>query len=241
MKEKQVFIIILTIGLISCYSTPKGSTNHNTYDQIHIAGAMKNVMWKGQLQGIINLDTIGNTEGLYGIGPESYLTGEILINDGKTYVSRVTSDTTMTVEETFNTSAPFFVYGNVNDWYEIELPKNIKNISELESFIDHETKDLKRPFAFKLAGKINHAVIHVQNLPKGTKVSSPKEAHQGQTNYILQNEEVEMVGFFSTQHKGIFTHHDSYIHIHLINKNQDKMGHLDEVEIEKMRLYLPKK
>ena len=75
-----------------------------------------------------------------------------------------------------------------------------------------KTTNLKRPFAFKLSGKVSKAIIHIQNLPKETKVSSPAEAHQGQTNYEIYNESVEIIGFFSTEHKGIFSHHNSKIH-----------------------------
>ena len=67
--------------------------------------------------------------------------------------------------------------------------------------------------------------------------------HQGQTNYMLENSEVEIVGFFSTEHKGIFTHHDSNVHMHLITTDRKKMGHLDKVFFGNgsMKLYLPKK
>jgi acetolactate decarboxylase len=201
---------------------------------------MKNVMWKGELGSSINLDSISDKQGLYGIGPESYLTGELLINNGKSYVSRVTSDSTMLVEQKFDVLAPFFVYANVNKWEEIELPQSIRTIKDVEKYIDEKTIKNKRPFAFKLIGNISKAVIHIQNLPEGTKVSSPDEAHQGQTNYVLKNEDVEVIGFFSTEHKGVFTHHDSYIHLHLITKDEQKMGHLDELEINAMKLYLPK-
>ena len=78
-------------------------------------------------------------------------------------------------------------------------------------------------------------------MPEGTKVSSPDEAHQGQTNYNIANENAEIIGFFSTEHKGVFTHHDSFLHMHLITKDESKMGHLDELEIGEMKLYLPKK
>ena len=84
-------------------------------------------------------------------------------------------------------------------------------------------------------------MIHVQNLPEGTKVSSPEEAHQGQTNFTLKNEQVEIVGFFSTEHQGIFTHHDSYLHMHLLTTDESKMGHLDQVESTEMKLYLPRR
>jgi acetolactate decarboxylase len=242
MRKLFYIILFVQFGLFSCNSnTKKTDSQQDRYSDIKIAGAMKNVMWKGELGGVIKLDTIKNTSGLYALGPESYLTGEILINNGKAYVSRVLTDSTMVVEKTFNISAPFLVYGNVNEWQEIDLPKNIKTIKDLETYVNEKTTESKKPFAFKLSGQIINAAIHIQNLPKGTKVSSPTEAHQGQTNYNLQNENVEIVGFFSTEHKGIFTHHDSYVHLHLITKDESKMGHLDNVQFGNMKLYLPKK
>ncbi len=243
MNIKQISFGFLIMGLISCNSThkEKKTNEKETYSDIKVVGAMKNVMWKGELDGIINLDTISNKNALYGIGPVSYLTGELLINNAKSYVSKVTSDSTMTVERTFDISAPFFVYGNVKEWKEIELPTDVKTIQDLEKFIDDKTTDFKRPFAFKVIGQVSEVIIHIQNLPEGTKVSSPDEAHQGQTNYNIENEDAEIIGFFSTEHKGIFTHHDSFLHMHLITKDESKMGHLDELEIGEMKLYLPRK
>ncbi|WP_456441596.1 acetolactate decarboxylase [Psychroserpens sp.] len=242
MRIKHISIGLFLIVLISCNSNTK-STNleQGTYSDIRITGAMKNVMWKGELGGIIKLDSIENKIGLYGIGPESYLTGEILINDGQAYVSKVLTDSTMTVKKSFDVSAPFFVYANVTEWNKIDLPSSIKSIKDLEKFIDENSSECKRPFAFKLKGDVLKAIIHIQNLPKGTPVSSPEEAHKGQVNYNLKNEDVEIIGFFSTKHKGIFTHHDSFLHLHLITKDESKMGHLDMVEFNKMELYLPNK
>jgi len=202
---------------------------------------MKNVMWKGELGSSIDLDTIANKKGLYGLGPLTYLSGELLINNGKCYRSKVISDSSMVVIESFEASAPFFVYGNVVEWTEIDLPSEVHTIPDLEAFIDQASQAYQRPFAFKLRGKIARALIHIQNLPEGSKVSSPAEAHQGQTNYSLENEEVVIIGFFSTEHKGVFTHHDTFLHMHLITEDESKMGHLDELEIEEMKLYLPKK
>jgi len=239
MINNKIILWLLALVVLGCNSTNKKS-NKGNYNDLHIVGAMKNVMWKGELGSSINIDSISDKQGLYGIGPESYLTGELLINNGKSYVSRVTSDSTMFVQQKFDISAPFFVYANVNKWEEIELPQSIRTIKDVEKYVDEKTIKIKRPFAFKLIGSISEALIHIQNLPEGTKVSSPDEAHQGQTNYVLKNEDVEVIGFFSTEHKGVFTHHDSYIHLHLITKDEQKMGHLDELEINAMKLYLPK-
>jgi alpha-acetolactate decarboxylase len=242
---KRTFVIGLSvITLIGCNSTGKKSeTKIENQSTVQVVGAMKNVMWKGELAGTINLDTIKDKNGLYGIGPVEYLTGELLIIDGKSYVSTVTTDTTMDVKETYQVKAPFLVYANLVDWNIEDLPSNIKTIKELEEFIDKKTLDFKRPFVFKLKGQVDSAKIHIQNLPKGTKVSSPEEAHQGQINYALGNNEVEIVGFFSTEHKGVFTHHDSNVHMHLITTDSKKMGHLDKVLFGNgnIKLYLPKK
>ncbi|NNC70538.1 MAG: alpha-acetolactate decarboxylase [Flavobacteriaceae bacterium] len=241
MLGTKLVIGLLFLVLISCDWTSKEKKTEAKafYPDIKIVGAMKNVMWKGELGSSINIDTITDKTELFGLGPESYLTGEILINNGKSYVSRVTSDSIMMVQKTFDLSAPFFVYSNVKQWNEVELPSAIKTIQDVEKFIDSSTSDVKRPFAFKLVGQVTSAIIHIQNLPEGTKVSSPQEAHKGQTNYELENENVDIVGFFSTEHKGVFTHHDSLLHMHLITNDESKMGHLDELEIGKMKLYLP--
>ncbi|WP_397447441.1 acetolactate decarboxylase [Polaribacter sp. R77954] len=232
--KKIVFLFTLLI-FVGC--TLKVQEKQN----VNIVGAMKNVMWKGKLSGSINLDTIADKKGLYGLGPVSYLTGELLINNGKSYVSKVISDTTMIVEKSFDISAPFFVYSNINNWNEIKLPTDVKTIKDVEKFTKNQATNFKKPFAFKLIGQVAKAVIHIQNLPQGSKVSSPVEAHQGQINYTITNENCEIIGFFSTEHQGIFTHHDSFVHMHLITKDETKMGHLDELEIGEMKLYLPKK
>jgi acetolactate decarboxylase len=243
MNIQQSTFWLLSILMISCNSTPKGNKAEEleSFPDVKIVSAMKNVMWKGQLDNRIYLDTISDKNGLYGLGPASYLTGELLINNGQSYLSKVTTDSTMIVEKTFETSAPFFVYGNVAEWNEVELPANVRTIEDVEIFIDEKTTDLKRPFAFKLIGQVSSAIIHIQNLPEGTKVSTPEEAHQGQIKYPIANEDAEIIGFFSTEHQGVFTHHDSFLHMHLITKDESKMGHLDELEIGKMKLYLPEK
>ncbi|MCB0632845.1 MAG: acetolactate decarboxylase [Lewinella sp.] len=228
-------------NIFACHSGNDTSAAEAGYSDVQIAGAMKNVMWKGELQSVIDLDTIRNKKGLYGLGPVSYLRGEILINDGKTYVSTVLTDTTMSVKATNQVSAPFFVYGYVQEWESVELPGSVKNIQDLETFLDERTKSAKRPFVFKLTGPIASANIHVQNLPEGTTVSSPAEAHQGQKTYALENADVAIIGFFSTGHQGIFTHHDSFVHMHLITADEQQMGHVDEAafQSQKMTLYLP--
>lgn len=246
MKKNKTYFalgILMIFLLYACNSSSQNNIKSNPINNHSpkIVGQMKDVMWKGQLYGKISLDTIANKTNLYGLGPVEYLAGEILIIDSKSYKSTVISDTTMKVEETYDIKAPFLGYANIANWIEQTLPDSIQTNQQLEIYLDMITKSSIRPFMFKLTGIVETATIHIVNLPKGSKVSSPDEAHKGQTNFPLENEQVEIIGFFSTEHKAIFTHHDTYLHMHLISTDRKKMGHLDEMLLRKgtIKLYLP--
>jgi acetolactate decarboxylase len=231
---KKIILSLVILFLMSTRLLAQANTN------VRIVGEMRNVMWKGQLYGNINLDTIANKQHLYGLWPVAYLSGELMILDGKSYKATALSPTTMKVEETFEAKAPFFGYCNINKWTTQNLPDSVQTISQLETYLDRITKSAKRPFMFKMNGEVETAKIHVVNLPKGSKVSSPEEAHKGQVNFDIENQQVAIVGFFSTEHKTIFTHHDTFLHLHLMTFDNSKMGHLDEVKLKKGSvLYLP--
>lgn len=217
------------------------STSKRKLSNVKIAGAMKNVMHKGELFGTISLDTISDKSHLYGIGPLEYLKGEILIYDGKSYLSTVSTSSTMQVRENYQVKAPFFVYANITKWKEASLPDSIQTILQLDSYLHHTTQNSSRPFAFKISAMLEIGDIHIVNLPAGTEIHSPEDAHKNQQTFKIINEQSEMIGFFSTEHQGIFTHHDSYIHMHLITADKSKMGHLDKVFFKPgtARLYLP--
>jgi acetolactate decarboxylase len=236
--SKRMLFFILIVFTSACAPSEKRPDN-----AVKVAGAMRSVMWKGQLNSTILLDTIAEKTHLYGLGPAEYLTGELMIIDGRSYRSFLRQDSVMSVEETYNTGAPFFVYAHINEWIEHQLPDSIRSIQQLDDYLDATTRDAIRPFAFRLTGTIESATIHVVNLPKGSTINSPAEAHQGQRNFVISNEPCDIIGFFSTSHKSVFTHHDSNVHMHLITADKQKMGHVDKLTFTKgtARLYLPTK
>lgn len=231
--------IAMSISLALADSPPpKAVVKPNTPILI---GAMKDVMWEGRLSAQLDIDTIAPKTHLYGLGPEEFLAGEILILDGKGYKSQVLSDTSMKVTETLKVKAPFFGYANIAKWTEAPLPDTLSTLQQLESYLDKTAQKSARPFFFRITATTDSANIHVVNLPKGAKVSSSDDAHLGQKEFLLRCEKVELLGFFSTQHQAIFTHHDTFIHAHLITEDRKRMGHLDGLVIRKGtgRLFLP--
>lgn len=208
---------------------------------LSVSGSMRATMRDGQLQGTIDLDTLSDREGLYGLGPAEYLRGEVMVYDGEIYRSRVgEEETAMIVERTDKVRPPFFVHTRQRNWAEYNIPPNVRDLDDLVDYVGELRIGNEAPTVFRLTGKVASAQIHVQNLPEGVIPTSPREAHQGQRRYTFKNREVDVLGFFSTHHQGVFTHHDSYGHLHLITHERDMMGHLDELVVgEGMKLFMP--
>ena len=195
---------------------------------VQLTGAMRNVMWKGELSGLIRLDTISPSDHLYGIGPMEGLRGEILVFDGITYISRVVDESRMKVDVNAGVSAPFFAHARISGWQEMVLPDSIRDLSGLEKFLDKLRENDDSPTLFRLKGHFRAADIHVVDLPEGTVVRSPDDAHRGLRRYgSPAGLNADVLGFYSRRHKSIFTHHDTNIHLHLIDDSRQWMGHVD--------------
>ncbi|MBK8500425.1 MAG: acetolactate decarboxylase [Flavobacteriales bacterium] len=192
---------------------------------------MRNTMFNGQLDGLIAMDSL-QIPGTYGLGPLSHLRGEILLWDGVPYASRATSDSSLTVQVEREASAPFFVHAIVQEWLEVQLPDSINELAKLDDFLTGRFAHENRPKVFKLSGFIAHAEIHVVDLPPGALVRSPDDAHEGRKTFVHEKSAADLLGFFSTRHKAVFTHHDTNIHVHLITRDRLWMGHVDEVRFD---------
>lgn len=210
-------------------------------NSLKIVGKMKDAMWKGETGAVIHIDTIKDRDGLYGLGPLEQLAGEVLVINGTTYRSYVLKDSAMKVDSLIKVNAPFFAYGTVKQWKEVQIPKDLSTLQQLEDFLIKMEKPHTGPFFFRIKGTIKSADIHVVNLPAGKIVRSPEDAHTGRVFYKLLNEKVELLGFFSTEHQTIFTHHNTFLHMHLITEDKNKMGHVDEIEFkaDECSLFLP--
>ena len=205
---------------------------------VTVTGAMRNVMWKGELGPVISLDSLRN-KGSYGIGPLSGLRGEILLSNGIPYVSFIDEEGTPRVEKRPDATAPFLVRTSQVTWDQHKLPNTEINHKYIEHYLNKLATKYDEPFAFRILGNATAADIHVQNLAPGSIVSSPTEAHAGQVNLQVPPGAVEILGFYSRKHQGIFTHHDSNVHMHLITEDKKMMGHLDSFVGWDVELLLP--
>ena len=209
-------------------------TSLNTLAQnspVIATGAMRNTMFNGQLAGLIQLDSIAQP-GTYGIGPVEFLRGELLLWDGHAYRSTAQGDSAMEVEQRPDSKAPFFVHQFVKEWTEIMLPDSITDLPMLDAFLTARFAALGKPFAFTLQGKISEVRAHIVDVTPGTVINGPDDAHRENKNYRLTDRTMDLLGFFSTRHKAVFTHHDTNIHVHAITADRDWMGHVEELRFQ---------
>lgn len=188
---------------------------------VNSIGELRQIMHQGKFQARISLDTLMKTN-IYGLGAMDSLSGELLILNGNVLQSFVQLDSLIVLNDA-NASATLLVYANVATWDTL----NLSSTTDLEFELE-KVRDLSIPFPFMLIGKplIDYHVINFDS--ENGDFSKHKD---GAFKGSLENEEVTILGFYSTNAKGIYTHHDSNMHLHVINDDQSVMGHVDAISL----------
>ncbi len=211
-------LALFAIALCGSVQAQNGTVQHT--------GAMRNTMFNGQLSALVGMDSVA-APGVYGIGPLAFLRGELLVVDGRCYVATATSDSSMQVVERSDAGAPFFVQQEVHAWRPVALPDGVTDLRSLDGFLTAEFGALQAPFAFRMSGVFRSVQLHLVAVPPGTEVHGPADAHAHNRNYQLNNSDAQAIGFFSTKHHAVFTHHDTNIHVHAMTTDRRMMGHAD--------------
>ena len=187
--------------------------------EVKVTGALIEIMHQGKIGATIDTDTLSH-ENLFGLGAAEALSGEILILNGVVYHAFVSDSIAMV--NRMEAKASLLVYAHVQKWDTLKVSE-FEDVSEL---IKEKLPD--GSFPFLLIGSPASVKYHVINYDsKITDISNHKEgAFRGEFN----NEAVTILGFYSTEAKGIYTHHDSDAHMHVITADGSMMGHVDELE-----------
>lgn len=237
-----LFVFALTGGCrVQDQGKPATKLTISTQAPPRIVGAMRNVMWKGERFARIDFDTLQRRENLFALGPLENLTGEFLILDGRPYVARVQNNQ-VTVDSSFNIRAPFAGYAYIPQWKSAAWPDSVRTLSQLDAFFDQRIDKAAEPFFFRLRAVVDSATYHVMALPPGSDPRTPDEVHaQGRVYFQTTKQPVEILGFYSTQHQGIFTHHSTHSHLHILSLDRKHLGHLDHVVLQtgRVELFIP--
>ncbi len=201
---------------------------------VNSVGALREIMHQGQFQTRVSLDTLIK-KGTYGLGAMSKLSGEVLVLDGKIYASYV-QDEDLVIGEVEELKATLFVYSQVELWDTIQ----VEGTDDLDALLVQKASQLgiSEPFPFQLLGtpELDYHVINFD--PVNGDFNKHKE---GAFKGNLLSQDVTILGFYATNAKGIYTHHDSNLHMHVITSDRSIMGHVDKLRMngQSFQLLLP--
>lgn len=192
-------------------------------------GALRDVQ-SGDVSGKVPLQEFAGKQNLYAVGPLANLGGEITAIAGKFYISRVKNGD-VEVDSDLSASASFLVWSEVAAWKpSVPLGAKIDNHAQLEKQLEAlATKagiDTSRPFPFRLKGVVDSVDYHILTPQTRQHHASHSE---GAKRISSKSVDAEIIGFYSKNHEGVFTHKGSFAHLHVVER--DSSGHVDELSL----------
>jgi hypothetical protein len=197
-------------------------------------GAQRDVL-QGDISGHIALASLSSLQNLYAVGPAEGLRGEVSIFDSVPSISRIV-DGALNVEASFNVDAYFLVYAQVSAWHRVTVPHAIVDEATLETYLvkfaSEHGIDVTQPFPFLIDATPQRATFHVLDKRDGR--THPPELHEkAKVRFALRREPVEVIGFYSNRHRGIFTPGDAKVHMHIKSADGRMSGHLEKIQLER--------
>lgn len=232
-----IVIVFLAILVASCESKAK----EDKKTEVKHSGALRTIM-SGNIQSTISLDSLSNKKSLYSLGAMENLKGEIQIFNSKPSNSLV-MDSSLQINDSYDVKSALLVYAEIEEWNEFNID-NVGSKEDLESLIFETAKtngvNINEPFPFLIIGTPASLDWHVINWIDGDTIHTHKKHKESGLNGRLTNREVEILGFYSTKHKAVFTHHTTNMHMHFKTVNNSVSGHIDDLSLNTINLSLPK-
>lgn len=230
----RVFFLVLAItaNLISCKS---GDSSQSVAFEVKHAGALRNFMHKGDLSSHIALGELTNEEHLYALGALEGLKGEVLVLDGQPYLA-TERDGELVLDRDLSRGASLLVYSSISAWQSFKSNRGIIDLADLQDYLEQiaplKEISLDQPFPFLVKGTVGSLRWHVINWPEEDTVHTHEKHLTSGLNGSLEEEEVTILGFYSNSHRGIFTHHSTNLHMHVLSSDQEVVGHVDELSLQ---------
>lgn len=222
---------------------------------VEFAGAQKDIFDTGKAERVMSLQELAGTKNLFAIGPVEGLDGEITIFNSQPYISQVRGED-YEVHHSFDYGAIFLVWSSQAEWRDIAVPETVKGYLDLQDFVKAQARaagiDTDKTFAFQLTGTPVEIKWHINVDRTGGQVISQELFKKSKAGYIMKNEPVDIIGFYSETHPGVFiskyapavkpeSGRRNAIHIHAVSKAGKATGHIDDLTLGAgMTLRLPK-
>lgn len=255
MKRRSllpVVVVIAALGsLVTAYAEIAGAKKEGLVEYV---GAQKDIFKSGKASRVVSLEDLADKKGLYAMGPVDGLDGEITIFDSKPYITQIRGND-YTLDKTFKHGAFFLVWTEQAKWTDVPVPATVKGYVDLQQFVKEQAQragiDVTKPFPFLMTGTPVEIKWHI-NVDRTEGKPITKELFlKSKEPYVIRNEPVDIIGFYSEHHAGVFLTQfapaikegsgmENAIHIHLISRISKAAGHIDDITFgDGMVLHLP--
>ncbi|TVP53354.1 MAG: hypothetical protein EA349_13910 [Halomonadaceae bacterium] len=220
---------VKTVAWLSCMAAAAPGFAHAA--EVKWQGSLRAVH-HGDYSGVVALSDLKETPHLYGVGPKAGLDGEVTVINGEFHIARVL-DGAIRVDNEPSGKASFLVWAQVSEWQSgVVLGESIKGERELQRRIrelaEQAGVNTQEPFPFLIDAEVDSLRYHVLAPPDS---ENPDAGHKQAALYgTLDGTQVQIIGFYSTEHEGVFTHRNSAIHLHVVGPD-DHSGHVDAVTL----------
>ena len=198
-------------------------------------GAQRDVLG-GDVRGHVELEALSAVPHLYGLGPLEGLRGEVSIFDSVPSIARIEREMVVTAAS-WRARACFLVWAQVPAWFERPFervkatPAGLDAIErEVVALAGEAGVDPDRPLPFRLRASAVEATLHVLDKRDGLP-HNPERHEQAKARRTLEDAAVELIGFYSRHHRGIFTPGESSVHVHLQTEDGRISGHLETIQL----------
>ena len=217
-------------------------------------GAQNKIFETGKADAALSLRSLQDGEGLYAIGPVKDLDGEITIFNSHSYITKVRGSG-YTVTRSWDYDAIFLVWTHQQKWRDVSIPETVAGYLDLQQFVKVQAAsqgiDPSKPFPFLLSGAPAELKWHINVDRSEGKPITQELFVQSKASYVMKGEPVDVIGFYSEHHLGIFitpyppairpgSGQTNALHMHLVSRTSEAAGHIDDITLGKgMVLRLP--
>jgi acetolactate decarboxylase len=188
----------------------------------------------GDVEGKVDLRSLTRQPHLYALGPRAGVSGEITVFDGEPWVARVV-DRQIHVTADPDHAACFLVYDHVDLWRERVEDKPIDDEAVLTAAVLRAAGavglDVDSPLIFLLRSPAANVTFHVLDKRDGLP-HTPERHERAKVRFEIERQAVEVLGFYSTRHRGIFTPKDSDLHMHFRTLDGRASGHVERIAVD---------
>ena len=236
MRSDRVLYSTVTLALVACGDTASPLSLEAAV--VRHFGELRAIMHEGRTGPAVRVGDVVPGPHAYGLGALSELRGEVTVIDDVVWTAYPRDDGTAEVrsDSASDESAALFVVAKVPRWRRVVLEADIASDgldAAIEQLAMAAGVDTTQPFPVRISGALTELRWHVVDGSKLSPGSSHADHARTAVSGVVPEVTGELVGFFSTQHQGVFTHRGSSTHFHVVVAAARLTGHVDGVGVRR--------